>query len=152
MLSWFDRRALRRFKRVDDSLGQKLRRWIAETKVAPSTASGGSAESATRREDPSFSGDLDAFWWWLLAELRALTQLGESRVAANVGGEGPGQTVDFYLSCGEDEETGTAQLSLHLCPRDPRLGEILMLCEIIRSEDGNFIAWGSGLAHAVQSH
>jgi hypothetical protein len=133
------------FKHLGANELNAIRSWLLSLPIA--TVVPGNEHEV--EELAPFLCSFEKAWLWVRAELRALEELGQSRVEVNRGGEGPGETVHYFIEFCFDPLAGIAQLVLHLCPRDRRIGHIIVMSRIARIESDLFEIWGSGSEHAA---
>lgn len=145
--SWLRRRTPTKFSELDETVWARVWEWIQALDSAPLELRGKAASRREGRGEPILFDNRGEAEAWLRDEVSALVAFGKERVESNRRGTGDEETVDYELGCYEDRATGVRQIVLFLKPRNPRIGRILLMCEVAKSPEGRFLAWGSGLEH-----
>ena len=135
------------FKEVDDERISLVADWVLALPVAPEALEGDYAIHADDRGAPGIILETSAFRAWVEKELLALERVAKSRIAANAASDGPGETVDSEFECQGDREAMIARVLLFLVPRDPDIGNIVMMFQAMRIDDERLAVWSSGLDH-----
>jgi hypothetical protein len=135
------------FRELDERVWESICQWLRSMPPSRVEFSGQQARVQSWRGDPSVSGAWPDVEEWVKKEMQTVVAYGQCRVEENLSRQAGQATGDYEVGCFRDPERGVAQITLFLKPKDPKIGRILFTCEVAKTADEKFIAWGTGLRH-----